>query len=613
MTRLDALLSEHPLPSWRFAAWPIMALLAVLLVWADFARLDQVAVAVGEVVPQGKVKIIQHLEGGIIERIHVTEGSVVRAGDPLVRLDLATSGVNRKELLARLDGSLLRRARLLAESGSGALSFPAEAARRQPNVAEAERQAFGARRGELESGLGALREQMRQRELEVQELEAKRRSGAANLALARERLKMSESLLQDGLTARMEHLRLQAEVESLEGELQVLGPALPRARAAVAEAGQRIKENEARFQRQAREEVGEAEQTIARVQELLAEATDQGVRADIKSPIDGVVKKLRYNTLGGVVTPGEAIMEIVPTGDKLVVTAKLSPIDRGYVDAGQSAVVKVSTYDYVRYGGMAGTVTQVAPDATVDKNGQTYFEVVVETERSYLGNEAGRLPITPGMQATVDIHTGSRTVMQPHRDGVPRDACSEAAQRGLPGALRLIGAAIARQLPRRDAAAAPAAAKDQTSASGLASAPAVGAPAHPGDGSTLARRSSMRFAGLSGLSARRSAASARATPCWPPRSAASIAVSAITSRCAWLPPNRWATGCASSIASTARRQSPRPKAISPRHSGTATSRHIMPLVPPSPARRSTRASAFSASCSRPAPTNAIVACTSLNA
>ena len=126
MNRLDGLLTHHPLPTWRFAAWPIIALTATLLVWANFARLDQVAVATAEVVPQGKVKVIQHLEGGIIEHIYVGEGSAVHAGDPLVRLDLATSGVNRKELLARLDSALLHRARLLGESSGAVLALPTD-------------------------------------------------------------------------------------------------------------------------------------------------------------------------------------------------------------------------------------------------------------------------------------------------------------------------------------------------------------------------------------------------------------------------------------------------------------------------------------------------------
>ena len=276
MNRLDALVLHHPLPTWRTAAWPIMAMLALLLTWSAFAKLEQVAVATGEVVPQGKVKVVQHLEGGIIENIYVTEGSSVHAGDPLVRLDLATSGVNRKELVARLDGAILRRARLAAETTGAPLALPRRSRRRQPSVAEAERQAFAARRRELESSLTVLQEQARQRELEVQELEAKRKAAGNNLALARERLKMSASLLEEGLTARMEHLRLQSEVESLQGEMEGLAPAIPRARAAVAEAAQRLREAEIKFRRDAQDELGEAEQTIARVQELLAEATDQG-------------------------------------------------------------------------------------------------------------------------------------------------------------------------------------------------------------------------------------------------------------------------------------------------------------------------------------------------
>ena len=393
-------------------AWPIIVLLAVLLAWSYFARLDEVAVAPGEVVPQGKVKVVQHLEGGIIDRIYVTDGALVEAGDPLVRLDLATSGVNREELQARLDGELLRRARLMAEVENSVLEFPELAAGRHPSLAEAERRAFIARGHELDSRLGVLREQVKQRELEVQELEARKQAASRNLALARERLKMSSSLLAEGLTAKMEHLQLRAEVESLEGELQSLTPAVPRARAAVAEAEQRLREGETQFRREGQEQLGRTEQAIAQLKELLAAATDQGARAEIKSPIDGIVKKLRYYTIGGVVSPGEPIMEIVPTGDKLVVEVRLNPTDRGYVSEGQPTLVKVSTYDFARYGGLAGSVVRVAPDSTTDQNGIPYFRVIVQTDRTYLGEEEGKLPITPGMQATVDIHTGTKSVME---------------------------------------------------------------------------------------------------------------------------------------------------------------------------------------------------------
>ena len=408
----EALFARHPLPAWRRAAWLIVALVIAFFAWAAFATVEEVAVARGEVVPRGKVKVIQHLEGGIVDGIFVAEGDPVHAGMVLVRLNLATGGVNRNELVARLDREEMKRRRLLAEVAGEPLVLPPESAKRQPDMASAEQKTLEARRRERISASAVLREQLHQRELAVQELEAKRRSTTSNLSLARERLKLSENLLADGLTARMEHLKMQAEVESLEGELAALGPALPRARAAVGEAQQRLQEAEDRFRREANDQLGETEEQIARLRELLVEATDQGRRSEIRSPIDGVVKKLRYNTIGGVVAPGDPIMEIVPTEEKLVVTARLSPADRGYVHAGQPATVKVTTYDFVRYGGLAGEVTHVAPDTSTDgKTGTAYFEVTVETEKGRLGDDTQPLPITAGMETIVDINTGRRTIL----------------------------------------------------------------------------------------------------------------------------------------------------------------------------------------------------------
>lgn len=411
-SRLDGLLSNHPLPSWRPFAWTVMILLAGLLLWANFARLDEVSVAMGEVVPMGRVKVIQHLEGGIIQEIFVSEGDTVQPGDSLVQLDLASGGTNLEELQVRLDGEILVQARLEAEANDAPLKFPEDVAERRSGQAAAQRQSFERRQQELVSTLGVLKEQVRQKKLEVEELSARRKAVARNVDLAKERFQMSTSLLSEGLTAKIEHLELEAEVGSLEGELQSLKPALPRAEAAVSEARARLKETEIRFQREAQDELGTVGQSIARIRELLAKATEQGIRAEIKSPIEGIVKNMRYNTIGGVVRPGEPILEIVPTGENLVIEAQLNPTDRGYVEEGQKAVVKISTYDFVRYGGLDGQVIRVAPDSSTDEAGNPFFRVVVQTEKTYLGKVEGSLPITPGMQATVDIHTGTKSVME---------------------------------------------------------------------------------------------------------------------------------------------------------------------------------------------------------
>jgi len=409
--KLDMLLNQNPLPGWRLVAWPVMILLAAGLTWANFATLDEVSIATGEVVPAGRIKVVQHLEGGIIQEIYVAEGDTVREGQTLLQLDLASAGTNREELQVRIDSERLVKARLEAEASGAELVFPEDVAKRRPAIVAAQRQAYEARRRELSSTIQVMREQVKQRELEVEELTARSRAVESNYKLASERLKMSKSLLAEGLTAKMEHLELEAEVENLDGEMKSLRPSLPKVQAAVEEARQRLQETESRFRREAQDQLGKIEENIARVTELLSDATEQGIRAEIKSTINGVVKNMRYNAIGNVVKPGEPIMELVPTGDQLVVEAKLNPIDRGYVTEGQAATVKISTYDFARYGGLKGEVIRVAPDSSTDEDGAPYFRVVVQTEKNYLGKIEGDLPITPGMQATVDIHTGEKSVM----------------------------------------------------------------------------------------------------------------------------------------------------------------------------------------------------------
>ncbi len=409
--RLDSLLNDHPLPSWRMFAWPVMILMTGMIIWSYFAELDEVAIATGEVVPRGKIKVVQHLEGGIIQELFVAEGDVVKKGQDLLQLDLASSGTNKEELQVRLDSDLLTRARLVAEAEGTELKFPADVAERRQTIVQSQRQAYNARKREFGSTLRVMAEQVKQKQLETQELQAKRKAAERNYGLARERLKISKSLLSEGLTSKIDHLQLEAEVESLEGELKGLDQSIPKTQAAVEESKQRLEESETRFRREARDELGKTEQSIARIRELLTKATEQGIRANIKSPIDGVVKNMRYNTIGGVVKSGEPILEIVPTGERLVIEAKLNPTERGFISEGQRAVVKISSYDFARYGGLDGEVIRVGADSSTDENGAPFFRVVVSTERNYLGQREGDLPITPGMQATVDIHTGTKSVL----------------------------------------------------------------------------------------------------------------------------------------------------------------------------------------------------------
>ncbi|OAN43063.1 multidrug resistance efflux pump [Paramagnetospirillum marisnigri] len=412
--RLYRLANSYPLPTWRPLARAVMTLTAIFLAWAMLAQLDEVAIAEGEVVPEGKVKVIQHLEGGTVREIHVADGDVVREGAPLMLIDLPVSSLNREELQVRLDGYTLQRARLQAELTGEPLIFPEAEAKRQHSLVEAERRSFEARRAALKATLSVLQEQVRGKGLEVHEYETKQRSITTSLRLAQERFAMSKDLVKSGLASRMDHVQMESQVEDLKGQLESIHASIPRAQASQQEARSRLEEEQARFQRTAQGEMAEVELNIARHRELLSQATDQQRRTTVTSPIDGIVKNMRANTIGGVVRPGDPIMEIVPLHERLQIDARLSPMDRGYVQTGQRATVKISAYDYTTYGGLEGDVILVAPDTTVPQtpNAQPYYRVVVQTDRAYIGEEAAKRLISPGMQATVEIHTGTRSVME---------------------------------------------------------------------------------------------------------------------------------------------------------------------------------------------------------
>jgi len=412
MSQLDHLLNSHTVSSWRPVAWSIMALLAFFLLWAMFAKLDEVAIAQGEVVPQGRIKTIQHLEGGIIDEIYVNEGDSVRKGAPLVQLDLAGTVTNIEELQVSLDGLRLSKARLEAEADGTDLLLPEDLSQLRPKLTSAELAAYEARRKELISTRAVLKGQVLQRTQDGREVQARLTATTVSLSLARERLGMSADLMRDQLQSPMEHLRIKSEVEALQGEVASLNEALPRAAAALAEAQERVQELDLRFSREAREKLGTVELNIARNLELLVTATEQQTRTTIRSPTNGIVKNMRYTTIGGVVRSGESIMDIVPSEEQLVIEARLDPMDRGFVRAGQLATVKIDTYDFARYGGIDGEVINVAPDSTVPDNAPPYFKVIVRTKTPWLGEEEDGLMIAPGMGSTIDIHTGTKSVME---------------------------------------------------------------------------------------------------------------------------------------------------------------------------------------------------------
>ncbi len=399
-------------PGWRTIEFLTLLLIIALSVWAYHTPIDQVVTASGEVIPSGKIKVIQHLEGGIIEKIHVTPGESVKAGSKLITLNLASGGYNLKELQAKLDGLILSDTRLNAEISGAVPNFPQPLQTSRPTLIEAELKILEARRTELASTLAVFDSQKRLRNREIEEARSRERSLAKQGITKQKELDIITDTFKRKLTSELKLLAAQSAMEEIHGELEVTRKTILTAQESLQEIEARATELKAIFQRTAREQRHEVQQKIIQTQEQLKRATEQKSRTIIRSPISGEVKNMRHHTIGGVAEAAEPLMEIVPLEEELVIEARLSPINRGYVTENKPARIKISAYDFIRYGTLQGQVKTIAADTEVDHNGETYYLVTVRTDRHYLGDKSLPYPIKPGMEATVDIHAGTQTVLE---------------------------------------------------------------------------------------------------------------------------------------------------------------------------------------------------------
>jgi adhesin transport system membrane fusion protein len=386
----------------------IGVVIAVLAVVALAFPMETVVVAPGRVIPSDRVKTIQHLEGGIVSAVFVKEGDKVKTGESLVEIDLGGSGLNLEEVSARYASMQATRVRLLAESSGKPLKRDAFAPDIDQAVYQGETGAYQARALEqrgIMAGVVSNLEAARSKQLEQQ---AKVRGLNDRLVLMQKELEISEQLLTEHLVGQVEVLQKRQAVEAARSDLEVARQGVISANATITEAQAKIAEAEGSFRRRASDELATVERQMASVSEDLTRARTQRSRTVVKATTDGIVKGLRSSSPGWVIKPGESIMDIVPDEDQIMVEARLNPNDRGFVEAGQTAKVKITAYDYLRYGAVDGKVMLVAADADRDQavsNGAPYYRLQISTAQSHVGQPENR--ITPGMEAEVDLRVGT--------------------------------------------------------------------------------------------------------------------------------------------------------------------------------------------------------------
>lgn len=398
----------------RFAhilLFTIVLFFVLFIAWASFATLDEVTRGEGRVIPSSQVQVVQNLEGGIVADIRVREAHIVEAGDILLRIENVKAASElrggRQRYLALL-GSI---ARLQAEIEERGIDFPPEIMAEARRVAIDETALFSARQAALQSELEILRSQANQKDQEVAELETRLLQLERSAALAADELEITEPLAAKRVVSKVDLLRLKRQVNDLQGELESTRLSLPRLKLAQREAHRRIEERFLNFRAEVQRELNTVQTEAESLAEAIAADSDRVKRTDVRSPVRGTIKSLLVNTIGGVVQPGQDLVEIVPLEDTLLVEAQIRPADIAFLRPDQPAVVKVTAYDYAVYGGLDAEVETISADSITDDRGEHFFRVRVRTTSGSLDKGGEPLPIIPGMTTQIDILTGQKTVM----------------------------------------------------------------------------------------------------------------------------------------------------------------------------------------------------------
>ncbi len=389
----------------------VLLALGGFLVWADQATMQEVTRGEGSVIPSRRIQVVQNLEGGILRELHVAEGSTVQAGDPVVTLDGTIAESSLDELQAQRQALRASVARLRAEATGQPPSYPDWLTQDAPSVVSDEQSLYEARQADLDSQIASLTSQAQQRQQEVAELRGRLTQIQERLALAREELESARPLAEKGLVPRIDMLGYRREVRRLSGEAETVRKSIPRARTATDRARKKIDEVRATHRRDAADELTDKLTELKVVERKIEAREDRVARRVVDSPVDGRVKEIHASTIGGVVKPGADIAEIVPIGDTLLVEARIKPNDIAFIDEGQSAIVKVTAYDYSVYGGLDATVEMVSADTVRTEKGQAFYRVHLRTDQANLRKDGETLPIIPGMTVTAEILGDTKTVL----------------------------------------------------------------------------------------------------------------------------------------------------------------------------------------------------------
>jgi adhesin transport system membrane fusion protein len=390
----------------------IALLMVIFVVWAHFTVLDEVTRGMGQVIPSQKIQTIQNLEGGILQEVTVQENQIVNKGDTLIRIDNALAASQYRDAFTKAAEHEAAIARLNAEiEVKSKLVFPDQLKETDPQILADQQSIFKARQEQLQAELNVLKSQQSQKQQEITEMSSRQKQLERSLELARQQRDIAKPLVDQGIYPRVDFLALERDISSLQGDIDALRLASPRIRQAANEASRRIEQRLAEFKAKALDEMHSRRGDLKSLWEIMSAGEDRVTRTDVRSPVRGTIKQINLNTIGGVVRPGESILEIVPLDDTLLVEARIRPADIAFLHPGQKAMIKITAYDFSLFGGLEGFLEAISADTIEEDNGESFFKVKLRTQKNAISYRGEDLPIIPGMTASIDILTGKKSVL----------------------------------------------------------------------------------------------------------------------------------------------------------------------------------------------------------
>ncbi len=422
--------SSNPVPHIMAGLIIVAVMFGGLGTWAALAPLSGAIVAPGLVTVYSKRKTVQHLEGGIVAEILVRDGDYVEIGQPLIRLEKTRAQANVSIVEGRLDQLLARKTRLMAErDGRDRVVFPASLTAREdePDMTEilrGEAELFAARRNALEGEVDILMQRIEQLNEQIRGLSAQKKSKSQQIALIREELTGLRKLLEKGFARKPDILSLERQAEELKGDQGEFVAEIARAKSGIGEAKLNIIQLQKKIRQEVVAELREVQGEIFDLDERRIAATDELERIDIRAPQAGLVVGMDVHTPGGVLSPGQTILDIVPGNDELVIEARVPPNNIDKVAMGLSSIVRFPAFDRNATPDLDGEVFKVSADRlTDDKTRETYYLVSIRIPDPELA-KLNDLELVQGMPAEVFIATGERTalsyLLKPLTDGFAR-------------------------------------------------------------------------------------------------------------------------------------------------------------------------------------------------